>query len=154
MDITELGAIGELLGGIAVVASLLYVGMQIRQNTTSVRAASHHAVSDSFNEFNLSIGRDPQVAHLFRRGSGDRDSLDADEQTQFDILMLAGFRIHETLFYQSQLGTAERLLLHAEQRSLRALFAQPGIRGWWQANPYSFSPEFRSYAESFFPDAA
>ncbi len=29
MDIMELGAIGELVGGVAVIGSLLYVGLQI-----------------------------------------------------------------------------------------------------------------------------
>jgi hypothetical protein len=33
MDILELGAIGELVGGVAVVGSLLFVGVQIRQGT-------------------------------------------------------------------------------------------------------------------------
>ena len=34
MDIMELGAIGELVGGVAVIASLLYVGFQVRQSTS------------------------------------------------------------------------------------------------------------------------
>ena len=38
MNIMELGAIGELVGGIAVIASLVYVGLQIRHNTRVNRA--------------------------------------------------------------------------------------------------------------------
>ena len=38
MDIMELGAIGELVGGVAVIGSLIYVGMQVRQNTQATRA--------------------------------------------------------------------------------------------------------------------
>ncbi len=34
MDIMELGANGELVGGLAVIGSLIYVGLQVRQNTT------------------------------------------------------------------------------------------------------------------------
>ena len=40
MDIMELGAIGELVGGVAVVASLIFVGVQVRQNARSVRHAA------------------------------------------------------------------------------------------------------------------
>ncbi len=36
MDIMELGAIGELVGGVAVIASLMYLGVQVRQNTRSI----------------------------------------------------------------------------------------------------------------------
>ena len=38
MNITELGAIGELVGGVAVIASLVYVGLQVRQSTQVGRA--------------------------------------------------------------------------------------------------------------------
>ena len=37
MDIMELGAIGELVGGVAVLATLVYLAIQIRQNTASNR---------------------------------------------------------------------------------------------------------------------
>jgi len=37
MDIMELGAIGELVGGVAVIGSLIYVGLQIRHNTRVLR---------------------------------------------------------------------------------------------------------------------
>ncbi len=36
MDIMELGAIGELVGGLAVIGSLIYVGIQVRQNTRTL----------------------------------------------------------------------------------------------------------------------
>ena len=39
MDIIELGAIGELVGGVAVIGTLLFVGFQVRQNTRSIKAA-------------------------------------------------------------------------------------------------------------------
>ncbi len=46
MDITELGAIGELVGGVAVIASMIFVGVQIRQNNrltaNSVAQANRH----------------------------------------------------------------------------------------------------------------
>ncbi len=39
MNIMELGAIGELVGGAAVIATLAYLAVQIKQNTTAVRSA-------------------------------------------------------------------------------------------------------------------
>ena len=50
MGIVELGASGELVGGVAVVASLLYVGLQVRQGTAATRAASHNEITDSFRD--------------------------------------------------------------------------------------------------------
>lgn len=154
MTLAEWGSIGEFVGGVAVIASLLYVGLQIRQNTLATRAASHHAMTDSFNEINVSFGRYPELARVWSRGIESRASLTPEECVQSDMTWLSFLRIHETLFYQSRVGTAEHQLLVAEQRSLRALFATAGGREWWAVNPYSFSEDFRSYVESFFPATA
>ena len=41
MSIIELGALGEFLGSIGVIATLIYLAIQIRQNTHSLDE-SHH----------------------------------------------------------------------------------------------------------------
>ncbi len=51
MDIMELGAIGELVGGVAVVASLLYVGLQVRQSNAINRAESVRSFVRDYNSF-------------------------------------------------------------------------------------------------------
>ena len=153
MNIMELGAIGEFLSAILVMGSLVFVGLQIRRNTTATKAASHHAVTDSFNATNLVLAREPLLADLWRRGREDRASLDESERIQFDMLQLSVFRIFETIFYQSRAGTGERRLLVAEERGLRAaLTTFPGIQAWWRENPYSFDQEFRDYVDSFLPE--
>ena len=40
MDLNQLGNLGEFVIGVAVVASLIYVGIQIRQNTRATHAAT------------------------------------------------------------------------------------------------------------------
>ena len=48
MTIAELGSIGEFVGSIAVLVTLIYLATQIRQNTQSVRMSSHHRIADQF----------------------------------------------------------------------------------------------------------
>ena len=40
MDIMELGAIGELVGGVAVIATLVYLAIQVRQSNANTRAGA------------------------------------------------------------------------------------------------------------------
>jgi hypothetical protein len=53
MSWDAIGAVGELLGALGVIASLIYLAIQIRQNTESVRMASHHGVADQFQRTSL-----------------------------------------------------------------------------------------------------
>ena len=47
MSIQELGSIGEFIAAIATVVTLLYLAIQIRQNTRAVRGSTIHAMTDS-----------------------------------------------------------------------------------------------------------
>jgi hypothetical protein len=58
--------------------------------------------------------------------------------------LLSYFRVWETLFYQSQVGSAETELFHSE---LDYVLNFAGTRVWWKSTPYFFSPQFRSYVE-------
>jgi len=49
MNWDAIGAVGEVSGAIAVVATLGYLAVQIRQNTSAVRANSAQAFADSIN---------------------------------------------------------------------------------------------------------
>ena len=154
MNIMELGAIGELVGGVAVIGSLLYVGLQIRRNTAATHAGSHQAFTDSINLINLEQVRDPAVADLWLRGCEDRSRLDANERWRFDILLHSIFHVFETLFFQNQVGAVDRHLLAAEKRSMAAIFSTPGVQAWWTANPFSFANEFRGHVDSIAQGAA
>jgi hypothetical protein len=128
VTIQELGSLGEFVAAIATIATLVYLAVQIRQNTAATRAASHHEITDSFNVINVALGSDPILAALFRRGGEDRAALREDERSQYDWLCIAYFRVFETLFYQSRVGTGERELFQSEERSLRAALSRPGTR--------------------------
>jgi len=52
LDITTLEAWGEFIGGIAVVVSLVYLAVQIRSNTKTVRASNYSDIAAASNEVN------------------------------------------------------------------------------------------------------
>ena len=145
MNWDAIAALSQVAAAAGVIISLIYLAAQIKSNTKETRAASFNAVTDSFNHFNFLVAQDRTLAALFLRGSADYGQLDGVEEMQFDLLILGLFRIHESVFYQSNRGTMERDLRDAENRSLIFLLEMPGIRAWWKDNPYSFTHEFREH---------
>jgi hypothetical protein len=47
MSLQDWGAIGELIGGVAIIVSLIYVGLQIKHGNQEARAATLQATLDS-----------------------------------------------------------------------------------------------------------
>jgi hypothetical protein len=149
LTLDELGSLGEFLAAIATLATLVYLALQIRQNTRATRAASHHAITESLNESNRLVTGDPDVARIWIAGKSDRGAMSEVDRERFDFLLLAYFHVFDTLHYQARIGAGDQELLIAEEKSFAHLFSLPGVQDWWEANPYAFNPEFRSYMEGF-----
>ncbi len=89
MTIQDLGSVGELIAAIATVATLIYLAAQIRQNTSTVATSTYESVFKGFNDFNLSVASDPDLARILASGLNDPTSLDKNEQVRFVLIMIS-----------------------------------------------------------------
>ena len=60
-----LGNYGEFFGSIAVLATLGYLIVQIRQNTRSTNSNNNHNVMMAFNSFNETLFASPDLARIY-----------------------------------------------------------------------------------------
>ena len=68
-----IGAIGEVVGGVAVIATLLYLAIQIRQNAQSVRNAASLSVNEGLAEINRRLSNDAEFVGE-RSAAAQRDT--------------------------------------------------------------------------------
>lgn len=153
MTTADLANIAQALAAAATVLSLLFVGVQIRQNTRATQAAAHHSVSDSLNELNLMFAGNGDVTKIWLTGMQDRKALSPEEKWRFDSVMRAYMHVCETMFVQTELGSGDDSIRLAEEDGIRTVMASPGSREWWDENPYGFCAEFRSYVAGLAPVA-
>ncbi len=147
ITLAELSTISQAVSSAAVVASLIFVGVQIRQNTKSARAASHHAVSEALNRINLLWAENSEVTRIWLLGMGDRGALTPEDRWRFDSMVRAYLHVCETMYTQAGLGAGDRSIVLAEEDGIKAVFSSAGAREWWAENPFGFSPKFRAYVE-------
>ena len=103
MTIQDLGSIGELIAAIATVATLLYLAFQIRQNTKTVRASAHHAMTESANSIAFEFARSENAPLLLKGGRALGD-LTAEERFKYSLLMRASLGFYEESYHQSPNG--------------------------------------------------
>jgi hypothetical protein len=145
MNLAEISQIVQTLGSAAVVASLIFVGFQIRQNTKATRAASHHAVSESLNRVNLLWARNSEMTRIWLAGISNRGALTPEDRWRFDSTVRAYLHVCETMYTQADLGTGDLGIVAAEENGIKTVFSSEGVREWWAENPFGFSPAFRNY---------
>jgi len=92
----------ELVGFVSVIASLIFVGMEIRQNTTAVRGATNQAISDQATELYLAIATDRNLASLAVKlyDGVPRKDFDPIDDMQLFLTVMTGLRRVENIFLQ------------------------------------------------------
>ncbi len=148
MTLQDLGSIGEFVAAIATLATLVYLALQIRQNTRVVRSTAFQQVVDSFSEVSLVISKDRDLTEIFVRGSDGLASLDLVEQRRLRFLLLSYFRRAESVFFHSEQGTLHMDSWVGIRESLKVSCQSPGVREMWEQNANLFNPRFRSFVES------
>ena len=93
LDITTLAAWGEFIGGIAVVVSLLYLALQIRQNSRLLKVSTTGAVATSDLEISKLLISDSELHRIYDEGLADRDALSETERRRFDVLVNMQMRL-------------------------------------------------------------
>ncbi len=144
MTIFELGALGEFLGSIAVVFTLIYLAIQIRQNTRSGRAQSRQTLITQWSSTNWELSRDPELLRIYAEALTNWPDLPNDKKTMFDIGMghyLAN--IQNGLLLRDS-GMLDDGTLDQVAGFMLICIRSSGGSKWWRTTANAF-PETRKY---------
>jgi hypothetical protein len=147
VTLQDLGNLGEFLGSIGVIASLVYLAIQIRQNTRSVRSAAYQAAVASSVEAASLFASSETLSEAFSKGFRDFESLKGPERYRFGAYAYGLFRSYENLFYQHAQGAIEEQLWLGFRNMLQRDINVTGMTAWWDRERDIFSSEFLRYVD-------
>ena len=123
-------AVAEVIGVIAVVVSLLYVGYQVRQNTLQIRQENLVSTVRGTLDTNWFYHRDPVAFEAFRRGVYDFDDLEPKEKAMFHSIVVDLAFYVEVVKNMAQAGLVDEAALETNTRFLGAILVTPGGQQW------------------------
>jgi hypothetical protein len=133
-----IGAVGEVVGAIAVVATLLYLSVQLRQNTRTVEHSIQRGVYDDASDWVYKLVESPELTELYRAGMNG-DDLSSNDRLRFSLLLGQLFQ-HWNHAYTS--GAFEVV----DNANLPGVLSKPGGAAYWRktvaGKNLSFDPEF------------
>src|SRR5262245_51786326 len=98
MNWDAISAVAELVGSLAVIATVGYMAVQIRQNSKLVASSVEESIRDGLNETTRILASDRETARVFWAGLADRASLAEEERFQFDALLSLTFAGQQQAF--------------------------------------------------------
>jgi hypothetical protein len=148
MNWNAIGSVGEAAGAVAVVASLIYLALQIRQNTQEVRAAAVDSVIASIREWTRPVIENAEAAEIFYLGCQDPEQLDELQRYRFIAMVFTWLKTAENFHYKHQQGVLDPDVWNAWTVMLSAYIAQPGFQAYWRERRAPFTPAFGAWVDS------
>ncbi len=132
MNWEAIGAIGQMIGSLAVFASLLFVGLQIRHSDRTARAVSLQSVLDGHRDRTFApIYMTQDVGELFSRGITSFDELDESDKRRFYAFMFEQcFQMQQVMQLREQ-GLLTTIDFDAWLAYTASLFQCPGGKAVW-----------------------
>lgn len=102
----NLNSLMELIGGLAVLVGLIFVGFELKQNTEAVQASTLQNLTDESQEYLLLLAQDEDLNRIWRQAVAEGvDSLDESEASRLVFLYRAQWIRFQNAFLQWQRGT-------------------------------------------------
>lgn len=112
--------------------TLIYLALQIRQNTSSLRAAAKHdATTRQLDYFDLLL-LNPDVRSIYRAGLTDFHSLSPDDRDVFGMLMYKAFFTFSEAYYEYRHAHFDKTQWLESSEAIDWHLSHPGARAWWK----------------------
>jgi hypothetical protein len=132
MDWQMLGNIGEFVGAIGVIASLLYLARQIRQARVTANAQYFRDSTAAYRQITLLISSNEEVARIWRVGCDDLGALDELELQRFTFLFGEMLLHYTDLFNAWEKGLLDEVHFRKWEDYLAMIVNQPGAAAQWE----------------------
>jgi len=154
MNWDAIGAVGEILGAIAVVVSIGYLSIQIRSNTRAMKASGGFDATHSWADINqAAVLWSPEMkSNMVRAMSPDSswDEFSAEERFDLTLAHRALFQKLEGQFFLYRYEFLEKDLWSKRGAWAASLIALPFFKEWWrqEKQQHVYTDEFVMAIES------
>jgi NADH:ubiquinone oxidoreductase subunit 6 (subunit J) len=99
MNWDAIRAIAELAGAVGVLFSIIYLAMQVKNNTEENKTHRNQSLIAGVADVSAQIASDPSLSEIVRKGMIDFESLDENDQFRFSFLFFSFMTKYDFSFH-------------------------------------------------------
>lgn len=146
MALEQIATIAEIIASVAVVITLVFVGLQVKHNSHVNRLSASLAGAQLLSQNLGRVMENPDLAALLIGRFED------EEQSAVDRLRLSNFlaismRHFEILHAHRRYGIHEEELWQGTEARLRGSLQNPNIQAWWKDNKNFYATSFGDFVD-------
>jgi hypothetical protein len=148
-----LGRTVEVVAAVGVILSLLFVGLEIRQNTAAVRAQTRQGLTTMSGDFLMQMATTDLGDLWFRWAAGEE--IDPSEWNRLHLAIITGVRNLENIYLQYREGVIDESALSSYGWRGSVMYGTDRFAEWWWAGGRNrFNPMFVAAFEAEYPKLA
>jgi len=144
-------AVSQLVGSIAVIFSVLYLGIQVHRSTRVAKLATQDAAATALRDVTKPFMENAELARIWRVGLEDLSALSTEDRARFFHAAYQFLKAFETIHFHYVYGLMDKQLWEGWHGLLRHYVAAPGIAHYWKHRPEVFSERFRKFVNALEP---
>jgi len=129
---------------VGVIAGIVFLGVEIQQNTAVTRSVAAQEISNTSVEYFMRIAENPDLARVVMVANADPGTLSDVEIIQYHYVTGAVFLLLEGAYIQFQLGFLPEASWKPYEKVIKDFLSNPVSRNWWVNGSTVFSPEFET----------
>ena len=145
LTIQDLGSLGEFLGSIAVLATLIYLALQTRQNTLAISAQVDAARVSTSIHLQLAIAASPELMEALTEDRVGDVVINEDRRSRVWRAVLYNWQWQFVQGRRGLLPTYQEVGVASGVRSFFSTYRS--FEGWWEGSQTNYIPEFVEFVE-------
>lgn len=142
MNWEAISAIGEIVGAIAVVVTLIYLAIQVRDSTRVAKAATRQSIAEMTMASSSDIVNNQDLAEMFVRDL-EGEQLQTAEKVRLYARSYVGMRNWENIHYQFLAGMLSADEWQGFRQNLKAILEWKSMRTYWANESHYYSAAFQ-----------
>ena len=147
IDLQYLANLGEVVGAVVVILSLIYLAIQVRQNTQAQRTENYSRALDRLASMQSMLSQDGDTSAIFSKAVVDTSKLTPQERLRFTWSMYEAFGAFEFMFLASRTDAIPNEVWERWSSGVAWWLSFPGVQTWWRARPGPFTESFTAFVE-------
>jgi hypothetical protein len=150
MSWDAIGAIAELLGSLAVIATLIFLVQQIKTNSVMIQNNTAQSAADAVAAWSRQLTENPELYRIYRSGLKDDSALSREERGLFDLVLFQAFNSISSIYLQYRNGGFGEVRWESELRVFDQNFSTHGGRASWERQKHLLDADFQLEVERRF----
>ncbi len=148
MSIQDLGAIGEFVGPILILITLIYIAIQSRHSRRSQLSLEQRAVHSGHRDFFIALMNSPDLPEIICKSNAG-EALTEAEKTRLASMCQTRINLILMQFQLRKVGIGEDIDLKEEAEELRDLFRNYGgfFAIHWPKIKHAYAEDFADFID-------